>query len=59
MNWSKFSVMSFLQSTRDIVLQLLDVDHQLLCSEESEKLSKLIPWPEEAMKAYSVYSCIY
>ena len=55
MNWSKFSVMSFLQSTRDIVLQLLDVDHQL-CSEESEKLSKLIPWPEEAMKAYSVYS---
>ena len=55
MNWSKFSLMGFLQSTRDTVLQLLDVDHQL-SSEESEKLNKLIPWPEEAMKAYSVYS---
>ena len=54
LNWSKFSVMSFLQSTRDTVLQLLDTEHQL-SSEESEKLSKLIPWPEEAMKAYSVY----
>ena len=55
MNWSKFSMISFLQSTRDTVLQLLDVDHQL-SSEDSEKLSKLIPWPEAAMKAYSVYS---
>ena len=55
MNWSKFSVMSFLQSTRDAVIKLLDVNHQLR-SEESEKLDKLIPWPEEAMKAYSVYS---
>ena len=55
MNWSKFSVMSFLQSTRDAVIQLLDVDHQLP-SEESEKLNRLIPWPVAAMKAYSVYS---
>jgi len=55
MNWSKFSVTSFLQSTQDMVLQQLDVDHQL-SSEESETLNKFIPWPEEAMKAYSVFS---
>ena len=30
------------------------MDHQL-SSEESEKLFKLIPWPEEAVKAYSIY----
>ena len=30
------------------------MDHQL-SSEESEKLCKLIPWPEEAVKAYSIY----
>lgn len=55
MNWSKFSMMNFLQSTRDMVHHLLDVDHQL-SNNESEKLNKLIPWPEEAVKAYSVYS---
>ena len=54
-NWGKFSLGSFLQNTRDGVLQLLDEDHQL-SAEESEKLDELIPWPEEAIMAYSVFS---
>ena len=54
-NWGKFSLGSFLQNTRDGVLQLLDKDHQL-SAEESEKLDELIPWPEEAITAYSVFS---
>ena len=54
-NWSKFSVRSFLQSTQGAVMELLDADHQLT-DDEAEKLRKLIPWPEEAMKAHSVYT---
>ena len=54
-NWSQFSVRSFLQSTQGAVMELLDADHQLT-GDEAEKLRKLIPWPEEAMKAYSVYT---
>ena len=54
-NWSKFSLESFLQNTRDGVLQLLDKDHQL-SAEESEKLDELIPWPDEATEAYRVFT---
>ena len=39
-NWSNFSLIGFLQNTKDGVLQLLDEDHQL----------------DAAIKAYSVYS---
>jgi len=53
-NWSKFSMESFLQNTRDGILQLLDDDHQLSV-EESKKLDELIPWPEEAITAFSVF----
>ena len=54
-NWSKFSLESFLQNTQAGVLQLLDKDHQLSAA-ESEKLDELIPWPDEATKAYSVFT---
>jgi len=53
--WGDFSLKSFLQNTRDGVLQLLDKKHQL-SAEESEKLNELIPWPEEAITAYSVFT---
>ena len=54
-NWSKFSLASFLQNTRDGIYELLEEDHYLSAA-ESDKLDKLIPWPEEAMKALSVFS---
>ncbi|XP_065903274.1 L-amino acid oxidase-like isoform X2 [Dysidea avara] len=54
-NWSKFSLASFLRNTLDGVLQLLDKEHQLSAA-ESEMLDELIPWPEEAITAYSVFS---
>jgi len=54
-NWNKFSLESFLRNTRDGVFQLLDKDHQL-SAKESTKLNELIPWPEEAITAYSVFS---
>ena len=54
-NWSQFSLASFLHSTRDGVLELLDDDHQL-SDAESDKLNKLLPWPEEAIQAFTVFS---
>ena len=54
-NWSQFSLASFLHSTRDGVLELLDEDHQL-SDTESDKLNKLLPWPEEAIQAFTVFS---
>ena len=54
-NWSNFSLISFLQNTKDGVLQLLDEDHKL-DAKEANKLDALIPWPDAAIKAYSVYS---
>ena len=54
-NWSKSSLANFLQNTRDGIYELLGDDHHL-SPEESDKLDKLIPWPEEAMKAFSVFS---
>ena len=54
-NWSKFSLISFLQNTKDGVLQLLDKDHQL-DADATKKLDALIPWPDAAIRAYSVYS---
>ena len=54
-NWSKFSLVSFLQNTKDGVLQLLDKDHQL-DAKAATKLDALIPWPDIAVRAYSVYS---
>jgi len=54
-NWSKFSLASFLQNTQDGVSQLLDEQHKL-SADESKKLDELIPWPEEAITAYSVFS---
>ena len=57
-NWSQFSLASFLHNTRNGVVELLDTDHQL-SDEESDKLDKLLPWPEEAVKAYTVFSFSY
>ena len=54
-NWSNFSLISFLQNTKDGVLQLLDKDHKL-DAKAASKLHALIPWPDAAIKAYSVYS---
>ena len=54
-NWSKFSLISFLQNTKDGVLQLLDEDHKL-DADAANKLDALIPWPDMAIRAYSVYS---
>ena len=54
-NWSKFSLISFLQNTKDGVQGLLDCDHQL-SKDVADKLDKLIPWPNAAVKAYSVYT---
>lgn len=54
-NWSQFSLTSFLHNTRDGVLELLDDDHQL-SDVESDKLDKLLPWPEEAIQAFTVFS---
>ena len=54
-NWSKFSLMGFLQNTKDGVLQLLDEAHQL-DQEAAKKLDALIPWPDTAITAYTVYT---
>ena len=54
-NWSQFSLSSFLHNTRNGVIELLDTEHQL-SDVESNKLDKLLPWPEEAVKAYTVFS---
>ena len=54
-NWSKFSLIGFLQNTKDAVLQLLDKDHQL-DADAAKKLDALIPWPDAAIRAYSAYS---
>ena len=54
-NWSQFSLLTFLKNTQDGVFEFLDEDHQL-SEAESSKLDKLIPWPEEAINAYTVFS---
>ena len=54
-NWCKFSLDSFLQNTKDGVLQLLDADHQL-DGDAAKKLDALIPWPDIAIVAYSAYT---
>ena len=54
-NWSQFSLASFLHNTRNGIVELLDTEHQL-SDVESDKLDKLLPWPEEAVKAYTVFS---
>ena len=54
-NWSNFSLISFLQNTKNGVQQLLDKDHKLDPNAAST-LDALIPWPDVAVKAYSVYS---
>ena len=52
-NWSKFSLMGFLQNTKDGVLQLLDEAHQL-DQEALSKLDALILWPDTANTAYTL-----
>ena len=54
-NWSKFSIASYLQNTKDGVLQLLDEEHQLDES-AADKLNALIPWPPAAITAYTVHT---
>ena len=54
-NWCKFSLVSFVQNTKDGVLQLLDADHQL-DPVAAKKLDALIPWPDIAVVAYSAYT---
>ena len=54
-NWSKFLLMGFLQNIKDGMLQLLDETHQL-DQEAPSKLDTLIPWPDTANTAYTVYT---
>ena len=54
-NWCQFTFVSFLKSNIvTTVTQLLDRDYQeeISCSD----LNKLVPWPDEAVAAYSVYT---
>ena len=54
-NWSNFSLINFLQNTKDGVQELLDNDHKL-DADAASKLDALIPWPDAAVKAYSVHT---
>ena len=53
-NWSRFPLNGYLRSTAEEVRNKLDKDYQ--SDIEWEDLDKLIPWPEEAITAYSVYN---
>lgn len=52
-NWSQFPLNGFLRSTADEVLSKLDADYRDI---DAKALRKLIPWPEEAITAYSIYN---
>ena len=53
-NWSRFSLNGYLRSTAAEVRSKLDEDYRrdIIWNH----LDKLIPWPEEAITAYSVYN---
>lgn len=52
-NWSRFPLNGFLRSKAREVLSKLDADYRDI---DATALGKLIPWPEEAITAYSVYN---
>lgn len=52
-NWSQFPLNGFLRSTAEEVRMKLDDDYKDI---DFTNLDKLLPWPEEAITAYSIYS---
>ena len=52
-NWCRFPLNGFLRSTAEEVLLKLDQDYKDI---DTAMLEKLLPWPEEAITAYSVYT---
>lgn len=53
-NWSRFPLNGFLRSTATEVRNKLDANYR--CDINWVELGKLLPWPEEAITAYSVYN---
>ena len=53
-NWCKFPLNGYLRSTAEDVRSKLDLQHQV--DIDFETLEKLIPWPEAAITAYSIYN---
>lgn len=52
-NWSRFPLNGFLRSTASEVVSKLDDDYTDI---DVTTLNTLIPWPEEAITAYSIYN---
>ncbi len=52
-NWCRFPLNGLFRSTADEVCMKLDEDYRDI---DFEALSKLIPWPEEAITAFSIYN---
>ena len=50
--WSRFPVDGFLQSTKEAVLQQVPAHYRI----GLDKLGELLPWPDEAVTAFSVFS---
>ena len=52
-NWGQFTLRGFLQSTNKAVLTKIPDGHD---QEGLEELARLLPWPDAAVRAYSVFS---
>ena len=54
--WSKFSINSLMRSTVEIIKETLSDAYVAKIGLDETKLAKLLPWPEAAITAFSVFN---
>lgn len=57
-NWSRFSLVGLMRSNLKIIEETLDDEYwtKITGTLDTTKLTDLLPWPEEAIKAFSIFN---